>query len=262
MLSFCSMGRYFIILFRDFFAAVAKLSDLTFTPLKLWKLSAQWADTVLCYLSAQWAGTLFCYLSAQWADTLLRILPFSAFVTHVKNHLFKEILNISNSISLNSSSLVLETNIIWNTEHFKFNLSELNSSSLVLETNIIWDQYYITLETWFLDYSTASFYIHYSSSYLKKPKTETSCWSMASWTGEKWHGGMSNPRISAAAFRSVVFCSCLCFAVKMLQNVFNVFKISVCCLYHISIFFFTYILGQIIAMTFSARRLYGIDFLK
>ena len=160
-LSFCSMGRYFIKLFRDFFAAVAKLSDLTFTPLKLWKLSAQWADTVLCYFSAQWAGTLFCYLSAQWADTLLRILPFTAFVTHVKNHLFKEILNISNSISL-------------------------NSSSLVLETNIIWDQYYITLETWFLDYSTASFYIHYSSSYLKKPKTETSCWSMASWTELNW----------------------------------------------------------------------------
>ena len=161
MLSFCSMGIYFILLFRDFFAAVAKLSDLTFTPLKLWKLSAQWADTVLCYFSAQWAGTLFCYLSAQWADTLLRILPFTAFVTHVKNHLFKEILNISNSISL-------------------------NSSSLVLETNIIWDQYYITLETWFLDYSTASFYIHYSSSYLKKPKTETSCWSMASWVEVIW----------------------------------------------------------------------------
>ena len=51
-----------------------------------------------------------------------------------------------------------------------------------METNIIWDQYYITLETWFLDSSTASFYIHYSSSHLKKPKTETRCWSMASWT--------------------------------------------------------------------------------
>ena len=170
MLSFCSMGRYFIILFRDFFAAVAKLSDLTFTPLKLWKLSAQWADTVLCYFSAQWAGTLFCYLSAQWADTLLRILPFTAFVTHVKNHLFKEILKISHQISLNF--------LHWYWKQISF---EINITSHHFENLISWFFYGFILYS--LLFFSSETWKNYSSSHLKNSKTETRCWSMASWTG-------------------------------------------------------------------------------
>ena len=97
MLFFCSLGIYFIKLFRDFFAALAKLSDVKIIlPSLHWNSENFLLNGQILYFSAQWADTLLCYLFAPWAFTLLRILPFTAFVTHVKNHLFnEEILNIS-----------------------------------------------------------------------------------------------------------------------------------------------------------------------
>merc|ERR1711884_185902 len=66
MLSFCSLGIYFITLFRDFFAAIAKLSDVKIIlPSLHWNSEIFLLNGQILYFSAQWAGTLslsFCSL--------------------------------------------------------------------------------------------------------------------------------------------------------------------------------------------------------
>merc|ERR1711884_907236 len=78
MLSFCSLGIYFITLFRDFFAALAKLSDVKIIlPSLHWNSETFLLNRQILYFSAQWAGTLLCYLFAPWAYTLLSYLETS-----------------------------------------------------------------------------------------------------------------------------------------------------------------------------------------
>ena len=104
------------------------------------------------------------------AFTLLRILPFTAFVTHVKNHLFKEILKISHQISLNF--------LHWYWKQISF---EINITSHHFENLISWFFYGFILYS--LLFFSSETWKNYSSSHLKNSKTETRCWSMASWTG-------------------------------------------------------------------------------
>ena len=108
MLSFCSLGIYFIKLFRDFFAALAKLSDVKIIlPSLHWNSENFLLNGQILYFSAQWADTLLCYLFAPWAFTLLRIY-------FIKNFTFYSFCNTCE-----------KSFIQWrNTEHFTLNLSE------------------------------------------------------------------------------------------------------------------------------------------
>ena len=102
MLSFCSLGIYFITLFRDFFAALAKLSDVKIIlPSLHWNSEIFLLNGQILYFSAQWAGTLslsFCSLG----------------IYFIKNFTFYSFCNTCE-----------KSFIQWrNTEHFTLNLSE------------------------------------------------------------------------------------------------------------------------------------------
>ena len=101
MLSFCSLGIYFIKLFRDFFAALAKLSDVKIIlPSLHWNSENFLLNGQILYFSAQWADTLLCYL-------------FAFGIYFIKNFTFYSFCNTCEKSFIQR-----------NTEHFKFNLSE------------------------------------------------------------------------------------------------------------------------------------------